>query len=363
MRKLYSTAEYKKKNTLHAKRSLKGKLRLKVHKKILNRSKIGESRTERERASSKHLFFDYRRTVVPADFSFLSDPEAASSFIKDVKIHFNKKRKVFVVMRNVKMIDHSAIVILLSIMVRFKSQKIKFNGDFPENQDVATTFKNSGFFEILSQDQLKDSDRYKLGKQKIYTHAWKNIDAELSETIMKDISFAIHDEHRVYKGLHRTFIELMQNSFNHAVPFKEGDKHWWISVNVNKKLKSVSFAFIDYGVGIFESLNRKGETSKWYQWREKLLNKFSSETNADILRLILEGELHKTVTGDYFRGKGLPGIKEAMDRNLISKLHIVTNDVHANVSENIYKSLSNNFEGTFVYWEINEYTENIPWIN
>lgn len=362
MRKLYSTHRHKLRNLSKAKKSLKSRLSFKRKKKSKNKLKIGRNQAVIAAINRVNKYFDYKRVKVPENFSFLTGAEKASSFIHDLKKLFNKKKKVFIVMKNVKTIDESAIVILLSIMIRFKSQKIRFNGDFPDNINVARSFKESGFFEILNSEQLRDTDRYTVNKRKIYTHAWKNVDAELSQKIMEDISPALHGEKRVYKGLHRTFVELMQNSYNHATPSKEGEKHWWISVNVNSLTKIVSFSFIDYGVGIFESLNTKGSGSKWFNWQDKFKKIFSFETNSDILRLILDGELHKTVTGEYFRGKGLPGIKEAMDRNLINNLHIVTNDVYANVADNVFERLSHNFEGTFVYWEINENTENMPWI-
>jgi hypothetical protein len=178
---------------------------------------------------------------------------------------------------------------------------------------------------------------------------------------MKDVSTKILGHPAIYKGLQRSLVELMQNSFNHAAPSKEGEKHWWLSVNVNEKQKNASFSFIDYGVGIFESLNGKTEDSKWFNWRI-ITDLFNSKNDADILKLILDGELHKTVTGKHYRGKGLPGIKEAMDRNQISNLYIITNSVYANVLENKYELLPHNFEGTFVYFEINDTNTTAPWI-
>ena len=281
-------------------------------------------------------------------------------FIKKLKKNFLDRKEVFFVMDDVKLMDYSAIIVLLSIIIRFKSNKISFNGNFPTDAAVKNLFVDSGFFEILNIKLLTNRDKFVFGKNSIHTHASKNVDPELGPKIMEDISISLTGEKAVYKGLQRTLIELMQNSFNHAEPKKEGDKHWWLSVNIDEKTKITSFSFIDYGVGIFESLNTKTSESKWFNWKP-LISVFNTENNADILRLILNGDLHKTVTGQDFRGKGLPGIKEAMDRNLISRLFIITNDVFANVSENIFLPLNNNFPGTFVYWEINSQTISAPW--
>jgi len=72
--------------------------------------------------------------------------------------------------------------------------------------------------------------------------------------------------------------------------------------------------------------------------------------------------MHLTVTGQHFRGKGLPGIKEVLDRNQISNLHIISNDVFTNVQNDNYHLLNNEFSGTFVSWELNESNQNLKWI-
>lgn len=246
-------------------------------------------------------------------------------------------------------------------MIRFKSERIDFDGNFPADHAANDIFIESGFFKILFKVRVENTDRYDIGgSNSIHTHAWKNVDPTIGPVIMKQVSNNILGHDAVYKGLQRTLIELMQNSFNHAEPAKEGEKHWWLSVNIDKNNNKASFSFVDYGVGIFESLHAKDSSSKWFNW-QSLVALFKPEDNADILKLILDGKLHKTVTGQDFRGKGLPGIKQAMDRNLISKLFIISNDVFANVNENIYLTLSNNFAGTFVYWEINASTISNSW--
>lgn len=86
-----------------------------------------------------------------------------------------------------------------------------------------------------------------------------------------------------------------------------------------------------------------------------------ADSNDKQLKIILDGELHKTVTKDYFRGKGLPGIKEALDSNKISSLVIISNNVYADVSSGDYHLLGNELLGTFVSWEINENIINWSW--
>ena len=154
----------------------------------------------------------------------------------------------------------------------------------------------------------------------------------------------------------------MHNTNNHAVPTKKGVKHWWLCVNHDKINNKVSFIFVDYGIGIFESLKYKPYDSKWHGVLEKIVALFKYGGNAYILKKLLDGVIHMTVTGQHFRGKGLPGIKQVMERNQISNLHLISNNVYADVSKNIYKKLTNSFSGTLAYWELNQNNVNSEWI-
>jgi hypothetical protein len=361
MKKTFKSYQAKINTQRNSRRSLKSRVRFKTYRKKKNKSSLGVQKNEHSATTQKYQHSKYNVAAVPSNFSILSNPEKVIKFIRNLKRHFVAKRPVFIDMQRVKLIDYSSIVVLLSIMIRFKSERIDFDGNFPTDHAANDIFMESGFFKILFKGRIENTDRYEIGgSNSIHTHAWKNVDPNIGPVIMKQVSNSILGHNAVYKGLQRTLIELMQNSFNHAEPSKEGEKHWWLSVNIDKKNNKASFSFVDYGVGIFESLNAKDSSSKWFNW-QNLVALFKPENNADILKLILDGKLHKTVTGQDFRGKGLPGIKQAMDRNLISKLFIISNDVFANVSENIYLTLSNNFEGTFVYWEINASTISNSW--
>ena len=48
-------------------------------------------------------------------------------------------------------------------MVKFKSNKIAFNGDFPENEEAKGILDESKFLKYLYQ-QFSESERYNLGQ-------------------------------------------------------------------------------------------------------------------------------------------------------------------------------------------------------
>lgn len=360
MKKHWTSTEYKNKNSQHAKRELKRRLKSKEKLKRKRRALQGLNKVERynyHQINEKHK--DFVKISAPKNFSFINNTDEVSIFIDKLNRQYEQKNKVFILLESVENVSYGAIVVLLSIMVKFKASNIDFDGNFPTNLSARRIIEQSGFFENLFK-RFKDEERYAIHPKSntIHTHAWKDVDSELGAEIVENASKTIWGEARRCQGVQRALLELMQNTNNHAKIGKEGEKHWWLSVNHIKDEKKVTFSFVDFGVGVFKSLDNKTEKSKFFGWKEKLANAFNYSGNVELLKLILEGKLHKTVTDKHFRGKGLPGIKEVFSRNQISNLHIITNDVYSNVSKGEYKRISKSFSGTFVYWELTQENTN-----
>lgn len=354
MKKLYTTKKYKKRNRKHAENSLKRKLRFKKYKTEKNKSEIGLSKSDRHhKRVFENPYKGYSKIKAPKVLSFIKNPNGVSKFINELKIKYDNKEKVFVVLKEVELITYDAIVVLLSILVKYKANNIPFNGDFPKNKDVNRILEHSKFLDYLYAN-FRDEERYNLGqKSSIHTHAWKDVDAELSSKLIEQASKTVWGKVKRCQGVQRTLIELMLNTNNHANSYEKGEKHWWLSISHNKKTNSVSFAFIDFGVGVFTSLNEKKSGSKFFGAIEKMKKRIQFGNNAELLKLILDGTLHQTATGKPFHGKGLPGINKVLERNQISNLNIITNNVHAKVDKDEYNILPTSFSGTFVYWELN----------
>jgi hypothetical protein len=360
MRKINSYT-YKKSNARRSRKQLKKRIKFKLHVKKRNKSYLNLSKGELKLKKKHSKFGNYYDILAPEIFSFRDNTEEVVKFINDLKFCFDESRRVFIKLRKVKAIDYDAIVILLSILVKFKSKNIPFNGNLPKLFEPRKKLVDSGFFESLYKE-FDEIDRYKIKKENSFiTHANKKVDANLGLKLIESISKELWGEKRIYKGFQRTFVELMQNSFCHADPLKKGEKHWWMSVNLNKVEKSVSFAFIDYGVGICGSLDKKQFSNKFFGWAQRLRQIYQFRDRGEALKLILEGKLHETVTGNYFRGKGLPGICETVGRNQISNLCIITNNVFADVSKDNFKVLNDDFSGTFIYFELNELNAYNTW--
>lgn len=304
---------------------------------------------------------DHARVVSPAHLSMLENPEETLKFVAKLQEYYDLRKKVHVSLGNVTRIGHDAIVVLVAALIRFKAAKIGFAGDIPKDEKARNLLTASRFFESLYNRKFEEQDVYELGSETgIHTHANKSVDPVLSSQIIESAARTIWGEDRRCQGVQRVFMELMQNTNNHASLYKQGEKHWWVSVNHKKKEHKASFTFVDFGVGVFHSLDNKKRGSKWYDWRNKIVSVFKPEDNAEILRLVLDGELHKTVTGEYFRGKGLPGINEVFARGGITNLKIITNDVYADLSRRSFRILRHPFSGTLVSWELDTTNTSSP---
>jgi hypothetical protein len=341
-------------------RSFRRKLRSKHKKKLRNRRLVGVNLETKKEENIENIlkqrYHNYKHIKAPVYFSLTQNTEETLEFIGKMEECFKNKKKVFVDMSHVEFIANGAIVVMLSILVHFKANKIDFNGNFPKSSKARTNLKNSGFFKYINKDFL-DQEIYSF-ENEICTHANKKANSELSDKIIKKASQYIWGEERRCTGVQRVFLELMQNTNNHASISKQGDKHWWATVNHSDE-KKVCFSFIDFGVGIFESLANKKEDNKFFDAINKVKNVFNFTSNAELLKLLLQGEVHRTVTGKYYRGKGLPGIFEACKTNKISNLIIISNDALADFSNDKFISLKNKLSGTYVSWELNENNINI----
>lgn len=328
------------------------------HRRAKRRAQLGQGRPQhvRERPPRVGPPPGYKLLVAPSVLSMVSNPAESISFVAQLTKLLERKRTVWVSLKNVSRIDYDAIVVLLSVMIRFKAKKIGFNGDFPEDPAARAILEKSQFFKVLYGPAIREQTKYEFGSENsIYTHADKTVDPALSARIIEKAAETVWGQPRRSQGAQRIFLELMQNTNNHASLEGQGEKHWWLSVNHRRDEHKVSFTFVDFGVGVFTSLDNKSPESIWFAWRTKLMTFYTLSDNASILRLILEGHLHRTVTGKYYRGKGLPGIREVLMRNGVSNLLIITNDVYANVATGTYGILRVPFGGTLVYWELEPY--------
>lgn len=346
----------------HAMKSMRQKLRSKEKRRAKRKRMQGISKEQiRKQQENEHLrlqFRDYKHIEAPCCLSMVENTEGTLAFIGRLESALRKREKVFVVLKRVDKIASGAIVVLLSIMMKFRANRIGFNGDYPRNKDARQYLVYSGFFDQLYQ---QDGDALSLkGQHGIFTHANKVVDSRLSDQLITNVSRFIWGEPFRCPGVQKVYIELMQNTNNHASLRGPNEHHWYTTVTFNREKKKACFSFIDYGVGIIESINRN-EKGKFWNKLSKIMSVLHPQDNGDFLRLLLDGSIHKTATGEYYRGKGLPGIYKAFVDNKISNLVVITNDALADCKHETYRTLTNKFVGTYVSWELDYNNVKLPY--
>jgi hypothetical protein len=364
MKKRWRTPKYKSYMRRKARRSLVAQLQFKEYQRVKRQFEEGIEKQELKlRNRFVHSAIPLVRLLAPSLMSFVRNAEEFSKFVGRLWTLFHNRKPVYVVLRGVEEIDYDGITVLLSVMVRFKAQQIKFNGDFPKNSDARVALIESGFFGHLHSEFTEEEKYHLLSRgSSIHTHAQLLVDSTLGQEIIKSASTKVWGEPRRCPGVQRTLIELMHNTNNHASLEREGEQHWWLSVKHIEGQNRVAFSFVDYGVGVFNSLLNKASGKSFFGVLEQLYNLVIGRSNADVLRLIFHGELHKTASGKTYRGKGLAGIYEAFCENRISSLALITNDVFYNSDTDTYLRLENSFEGTFIYWELCDTNFNLPYV-
>lgn len=341
------------------------KKRFRLIKKRKRKLLLGKSKDEVKMLRIMEEFKDYSKLHAPQIFSLIKNPSETIEFISKLEEHFVAKRKVFVRLNRVEYLGEGALAVLLSSLINFRTNQIDFNGDFPKNKSAHKKLLDSGFFnQLYNNKRPVQEESYDLSSGKIFTHASKIVDAKLSSDLILAISKRIWGEERRCLGVQRAYIELMQNTNNHASITTKGEHHWWTTVNYDSDRSVACFAFLDYGVGIIKSITTDPK-SKLNKVINIFKNLFYSKNQSELLELLLKGEIHKagrnhSSTKQYFRGKGLPGIYEACNLNHISNLVVITNKAMAQVSEEKYVLLDKDFSGTFVYWEVKQNNINLP---
>lgn len=358
MKKSKSSRKYFQLQRKRTRRAEKKRRRFKKYRRHKNRHELHYDAKHRQiHRKSKASKAGMVNVPAPVKFDFVDNTEEVSRFISILSDCFEKKKPVFVDLSAVEQISYDAISVMLSAVVRFKAKKIRFNGNVPHSQTARAELENSGFFDLLYKEKFGDNDRYKLAsKGGINTHAMRTVDSTLGEKLIESASELVWGEKRRCTGVQRVLIELMQNTNNHASKAGEKDKHWWVSIKHDSQNSRAIFSFVDYGVGVFESLESKDSTSL-FKKAFLFIRNLKNGNNAEILKSIFEGELHKTASGKYYRGKGLPGVFRSFKRNRISNLCMITNNVRYSSMDDSFSILQNSFSGTFFSWELNQNNE------
>ena len=336
MKKLYTTREYKKRNTKRAKDRLKRKLVSKEKKKAKRQAIDGVSIIEQHKQKEISKF---EKLKAPSNFSFIENTDAILSYLENIKSHVRRRKPVFINLKEITNLTNDAIVLLLALIKNPSITKgVTIKGNYPRDEELKKIFKESGVFGANGQDDEP--------KNYILTRQNKKAEGRIANELIKHATKIIFGQEARCPGVYKALMESMANTCYHAKPEKIGHETWWLTVYHDRTLNKVSFAFIDLGIGIFKS-------SKVANFRDKLSKFFGIRDNRKVLKEIISGRKLSRTKIPY-RGKGLPTIYKGLERNYYNNLKIISNDVKVDFGADNYERLSKEFSGTFIYWELND---------
>jgi hypothetical protein len=328
-KKLFATPEWKRRIARAQARELANTRR---RKKPTYRRDRAFSRARAPKRSTASL-------TVPAVFSLIDNPNETIAFLNEFERVAGKKN-INLDLQGIVSISIDAITALTALVRRLRYTQI--NGNLPVDSGCLSILAQSGFFEHVKHRQpLPSADRGKMAHQQS-----KKVEGKLAQQLIHRVTSAIYGTVRVCKPAYRALIESMTNTNDHAARTDFESETWWATAYADTNRKCACFAFLDTGVGIFQSV-RLGAIRRAYQFATKLVG---LRTDADILKEVLQGKVASSTGLDY-RGKGLPALYDALMAGRLSALVIVSNGVYADVKKDDFRTLDFEFRGTLLYWE------------
>ncbi|MCT4306016.1 hypothetical protein CMT75_12345 [Elizabethkingia anophelis] len=350
---------------IHKQKSInRNKRRLKTNKKKKFKLKLfnGIKKSLRRRLIAAR---EYIVVKCPENFSFINNTNDFCCFIKRVEFLKNNcgNKGLLFNMWKCNEIDFSGLSVLFLMLYNLKLNNIKINGFSPENIYLRLYLEGMKFFETLIMIQHKyENIEYNLGENldRITIKGDSLVKSELGLEIGKYLSRKLFkDQIHVNEGLQIILLELMSNTTTWSNQSIEKNL-WILTIYYNKEENKMYFAFADYGVGILKSI--KGSV-KHSEWLRSIIPSVMENTDCSIFKSMLDGNssTYRSSTGHYYRGKGIPSLKKALNNNYIKDLSIITNGVYSNVDLGVFEPIENDFSGAFITWAID--TENNFYLN
>jgi hypothetical protein len=179
------------------------------------------------------------------------------------------------------------------------------------------------------------------------------VEPEVARELIHFATRHLFGEERDFVWLQGLFVEVMQNTREHAATPSEREA-WWVSVYVNEERKIARFNFIDNGYGLLRRIRQR--------WNEKFKKPIPWNSDVELLEVLLEGGLPSLKPPDRNGGNGWRHVNAVVNEGGIRNLVVISNKTVGRLRKNGYSSIKKSFDGTFLHWEIGleqkRYTKN-----
>lgn len=344
MKKLYTTAEYKKRQK---RKQLKTERKLRKTRLAKERArKSGKPQKQKKKVHQPH---DIKLPVIaPSDLRLLINTTDCLEFFRDLRSpdYVSKRggiKYVILSLKEVTEIDYGTISILTAIGDDLKFKDIILRSLLPDDPACKAYMIESGYLNNLFDDNGKPFPPSPKSELMFFEKGYGRLSDEESRKIsllIKKIVGHLTGVERYCQPLRTIILEICGNSIEWS---GTGNKQWLLGVKYRDD--RVIFTVTDVGKGILESLYRR--------WTRRFFEAFKS--NDEILKGAFDKKYGST-TQEENRNKGLPAVKANFKKGTINNLKVLTNNVILHFDDD---SLSQEFDrgtprfrGTFYQWEI-----------
>lgn len=283
----------------------------------------------------------------PSNFSFVDNTDAVISYINECKQLLHNKEKVVIDIEKVENMSPDAIALLAACAndSSFSGKYGRISGNAPRDTKLNKLFIESGFYRFVSSSTLMKSAQKK-DVNLLHKESHYKVQPDIAKQACLYGTKHVFSTESPIPELYEMIIEAMSNTNNHANKNSAGTTKWWL-YTYNDPTGTTCYSFVDLGVGIFDSL-----PVSLYKKAEK---KIGLSHNVDLVQDLLDGKIKSREKIDNnIRGKGIPQIAMNSQKSIFRRSLIISNDVNIDLIHKSAEKLNDNFQGTFLYWEIKQ---------
>lgn len=276
-----------------------------------------------------------KKIKAPSIFSFTKNTDEIIEYFNWYLKYTKNKDPIEFDLADIEDLTFDSIALLLANIKDKKYSKSLISWNAPNKLELQKLFIKSDFYAFVNSKLKPPRDFIQ----------WKAINHISNKQVAPEIAWEINEKFTNInpidkRKLYDVIIECMQNTMNHAWEWF----NWWIFYYDNKEKGTKEICFLDLWIWILWSLNRKDE---------EFIN-FIRDYNKDKLQKLFQWDWKKknTITKEKKRWNWLKDIYKFSKSESVKQFIVITNQVVADLKNDKYTKLNNNFKWTFYYWEI-----------
>lgn len=341
----------------YAKKKHKHELKRKEIRKKLRYEKLG-GRIKQKRAKrfiENPQAIKHETYQAPAVFSLIENPTTVISYFEKAEKTLAKNIPVEFDLSQILQMGPETLTYLCALIKEDSfHNNTPIRGNIPDNPLLREMFEKAGFYDNVVSSFSSEGDNRDIHDKLIHKITREKVESTLAGDVCRTaMKHTFNTDDFTKQNFYKILIECMANTFNHASYGKE-DKvyNWWLLAYKESSTKITKFCFLDLGIGIFGSLERKYKKKKLEEW----LSWFIPNKNKETLSKIFQGEKKTSTVNLAGRGLGINNIYRLVKIDkTIKNFTLLSNDIMAKIGYNTpddIKKIKSNFEGTMYYWEL-----------